>query len=77
MTGRERFLAALRCERVDEVPYTVTLDGFNLTADTPPELLNPFDMVALCHWAGGMVHDRLDARYRGQTSARVSGRIRR
>ncbi len=59
MTGRERFLAALRCERVDEVPYTVTLDGFNLTADTPPELLNPFDMVALCHWAGGMVHDRL------------------
>ncbi|MHB0999727.1 MAG: uroporphyrinogen decarboxylase family protein [Armatimonadota bacterium] len=59
MTKRENFLAALRCGRVDQMPFVFTVDGFNYPVGTPEELLNPFDMVKIDRYLGSYAHDRL------------------
>lgn len=59
MTKRENFLAALKCEPVDQMPFVFTVDGFNVPNGVPEEYLNPFDMVKIDRWLGSYAHDRL------------------
>ena len=59
MTKRENFLAALKCEPVDQMPFVFTVDGFNVPVGVPEEYLNPFDMVKIDRWLGSYAHDRL------------------
>lgn len=59
MTRRETYLAALRGEPVDEMPFVFTIDGFNCPTGVPDELLHPLDMVKIGRYMGGCVHDRL------------------
>jgi hypothetical protein len=58
MTHRERLLAALQCQPVDEMPFVHIVDGFNYPVGVPQDLLSPFDMVALGRYLGGAALDR-------------------
>lgn len=72
MTRRENFLGALRRERVEQMPFVLTVDGFNYPVGTPPELLDPFDMVKIDRYLGCYAHDRLGPGPVAKTSREVT-----